>query len=158
MDRLKQISKYVLGIVAFFLFSNFLIYVGLNSDYEEMVRLDKTAEVDIFQAESTYINGRIRGTIDLSDNTDIIGKYLKIEILSDNNVVLGEKYIEIVEQQNEENMQVFEILYELKNSDRYLIAIVDEKPEVEELKLLPENLTQQQVVLGTIFAILIFWV
>lgn len=55
--------KYVLWLIAFFIFSNFLIEVGLNSNYKKIERRDEFSGVSIYQAEATKVNGRIRGFI-----------------------------------------------------------------------------------------------
>lgn len=53
MDRLKTFLKYALWIIGFFILSNFLIYVGLNSNYRDLERKDSIQQVQIYQAEAT---------------------------------------------------------------------------------------------------------
>lgn len=69
--------KYVLWLIAFFIFSNFLIEVGLNSNYKKIERRDEFSGVSIYQAEATKVNGRIRGFISDS-RTRTKGKIHKI--------------------------------------------------------------------------------
>ena len=47
------------------IFSNFIINVGLNSSYKDMQRLDDTKEVEIVEAKSTLVNGKIKGLFKL---------------------------------------------------------------------------------------------
>ena len=50
----------------FFFFSNFIISVGLNSSYKKMSTTSDTnltREVEITEAESTLVNGKIKGKI-----------------------------------------------------------------------------------------------
>ncbi len=63
MDKMKKFLKYILWILAIFIFSNFLIEVGLNSNYKTIERRDEISQVNIYQAEATKVNGRIRGYI-----------------------------------------------------------------------------------------------
>ena len=61
MDKLKKYASYFVLLIVFFIFSNFLIYVGLNSNYRDINRQDNIGEVYVYQAQATKVNGRIRG-------------------------------------------------------------------------------------------------
>ena len=63
MDKIKKYAMYFVLVIAFFILSDFLIYVGLNSSYRNIQRQDSVEEVSIYQAEATKVNGRIRGLI-----------------------------------------------------------------------------------------------
>lgn len=63
MDKIKSYFKYIIWIVLFFIFSEFLINVGLNSNYRDIERKDNVSQVSIYQADATKVNGRIRGII-----------------------------------------------------------------------------------------------
>lgn len=63
MKRMGTFLKYALWIIAFWILSNFLIEVGLNSNYKKIERRDELSKVSIYQAEATKVNGRIRGFI-----------------------------------------------------------------------------------------------
>ena len=63
MDKIKSYFKYIIWIVLFFIFSEFLINVGLNSNYRDIERKDNVTQVSIYQADATKVNGRIRGII-----------------------------------------------------------------------------------------------
>ena len=60
MDKIKSYFKYIIWIVLFFIFSEFLINVGLNSNYRDIERKDNVSQVSIYQADATKVNGRIR--------------------------------------------------------------------------------------------------
>ena len=64
-----------------FIFSEFLITVGLNSSYNDMKRKDKTSQVQIIQAQSTLVNGKIKGIIRNSESDNLNNKYVKIDFL-----------------------------------------------------------------------------
>ena len=96
MDRLKTFLKYALWLIGFFILSNFLIYVGLNSSYRDIERRDSVEEVQVYQAEATKVNGRIRGVIQNIDEKNLAGKYLEINMYSKRDVFLGREYIQIL--------------------------------------------------------------
>ena len=73
---MKKIFLWVLMLIGMYIFSNFLIAVGLNSIYKDIERRDTNSEVAIYQADATYVNGRIRGII--KDTSKINDKYLEI--------------------------------------------------------------------------------
>lgn len=156
MDRLKTFLKYILWIIAFFIFSNFLIYVGLNSTYRDMERMDNIEEVEIYQAEATKVNGRIRGLIQNINEENLKGKYLEIELYSKRDIFLGREYIQI-EDSEQEKPQAFEVLFKLQDVASYKISIVDEKKDGGELELLPKELTTQEIIVLTAFTFLILW-
>ena len=156
MERLKTLLMYALWVVLFIIFSEFLINVGLNSTYKPIERKDNIAQVNIYQAEATLVNGRIRGLITNSQPEDLSGKYLKFDFYSERDVFLGRKFIAINTLQPDET-QNFEILFKLTDVDYYTVSIVDEKPEGEEIEILPEGWSTSEVVLATAITLLIFW-
>lgn len=155
MDRLKTFLKYVIWIVLFFIFSEFLINVGLNSSYKDIKRRDETAQVEILQAQATLVNGRMKGTIKNSPDDYLTGKYVRIDFYSKRDVFLGKRYIEIntTEATTEQD---FSIYFELEGVTEYEISIVDEKEEGE-IDLLPGEWSTQEIVITTILTLLIFW-
>ena len=46
--------------------------------------------------------------------------------------------------------------FNLENVDYFNISLVNEKEE-SEIELLPKDLTQQEILVATIFTLLIFW-
>lgn len=156
MDRLKTFLKYALWIIGFFILSNFLIYVGLNSSYRDIERKDNIQEVEVYQAEATKVNGRIRGLIQNINEKNLAGKYLEIELYSKRDIFLGREYIQI-EDSKQAEPQAFEALFKLQDVASYKISIVDEKEDGGELELLPKDLTTQEIIVLTAFTFLILW-
>ena len=156
MDRLKTFLKYALWIIGFFILSNFLIYVGLNSNYRDLERKDSIQQVQIYQAEATKVNGRIRGLIQNSNNENLDGKYIEVDLYSKRDVFLGRKYIQI-ENLEQGQSQAFEMLFKFQFFSSYKISIVDERMDGEELELLPVDLSTQEIIVLTAFTFLIFW-
>lgn len=156
MDRLKTFLKYALWLIGFFILSNFLIYVGLNSSYRDIERRDNVEEVQVYQAEATKVNGRIRGVIQNIDEKNLAGKYVEIDMYSKRDVFLGREYIQI-EAKGQGEPQAFEMLFKLQDVASYEIKIVDEKQEGGELELLDTDLTTQEIIVLTAFTFLILW-
>ncbi len=155
MDSLKKLLIFFLIIIGFFIFSNFLIYVGLNSSYRDIERKDNVEDVQIYQAEATKVNGRIRGLIQNVNGENLNGKYVEVQLYSKRDVFLGREYIQI--ENIEEGPQAFEMLFKLQDVASYEVSIVDEKQEGGELELLDTDLTTQQIVVLTALTFLILW-
>lgn len=151
MSTLKRFLKYVIWLVLFFIFSEFIINVGLASSYKPLERKDSFEQVVIQNAESTLVNGKIIGTI--NNPAEIDGKYLKIDIYSERNMLLGTRYIDL---EKATSSQEFKVFYELEDSTSYEISIVNEKTD-QELKIIPDEWTKPEIVLATALTFLIFW-
>ena len=156
MDRMKTFLKYALWLILFMIFSEILINVGLNSTYKKIERQDNVSQVNVYQAEATLVNGRIRGLITNSQEQNLSGKFLEIEFYSKRDVLLGRKYIQI-EQLEQKGTQSFEVLFKLKEVAKYKIDIVEQKKDGGEIDLLPEELTKPEIWLAAFFTLLIFW-
>lgn len=147
---------YASWVILFFIFSNFLINVGLNATYKPIERRDNVSQVNIYQAEATLVDGRIRGLITNSETDDLSGKYLEVDFYSERDVYLGRKIIDINQLQANET-QNFEILFKLEDVEYYSVSIVDERPEGEEIEILLDGWTTTDVVVATVITMLIFW-
>ncbi len=156
MKRVKTLLMYALWVVLFIIFSDFLINVGLNSSYRSIERRDNISQVNVYQAEATLVNGRIRGLITNSETDNISNKYLEFDFYSERDVFLGKKIINVNELQAGET-QNFEILFKLENVNYYTITVLDERPKGEEIEILPEDWTTGEIVVATVFTLLIFW-
>ena len=156
MKRVKTLFMYALWVVLFIIFSDFLINVGLNSSYRPIERRDNVSQVNVYQAEATLVNGRIRGLITNSEANNISNKYLEFDFYSERDVYLGKKIINVNELQPGET-QNFEILFKLEDVEYYTVSVLDEKPEGEEIQILPDGMTTSQVVLATVVTLLILW-
>ena len=155
MDRMKTFLKYALWVIGFFILSEFLINVGLNSTYKDIERRDANSQVSIYQAQATLVNGRIKGIVTNSEPEQLNGKYICIDFYSKRDVFLGRKYIQ-VENLGENESKPFEAYFKLKDVASYEVSIVDNKEEGE-IELIPKDLSKPEVVVATIFTLLILW-
>ena len=155
MNRMKTLLKYALWVVLFYIFSNIMINLYIESSYQAIGRKDNLPQVTVYQAQATKINGRIKGSIYNSSEHKITNKYLRIDLYSERDVLLGSKYIDVSTMRDDETRN-FEEYFKVQDVDYYEMKFTDEKEEGE-LPEMAKDLTRDQVVWGTLFAILIFW-
>lgn len=158
MDRMKTFLKYAIWGIVFFIFSEFIINVGINSSYKKMsIAPDSiiSKQVEITEAESTLVNGKVKGKINADDEQNLEGKYLRMDFLSKKGNVMGTKYIPITA--NKENpVQDFSVFFELQDVISYKTSIVDKKETVE-TKFIPDEMKKRETILLTIMTMLILW-
>ncbi len=129
MDRLKTFAKYAIWLILFWIFSDILIHVGLNTTYKNMSQKGTTPQgIEIVQMQSTAVNGRIKLNI---KNTDFNDKYLKINLYSSYDNLLGTQYLEIgnITENTSKTLETYFKIPEVKSFD---ISVVDEKGESSE--------------------------
>ena len=155
MDRMKTLAKYVIWLVLFYIFSNLMIYLNIESTYQNIERKDNLPQVTVYQAQATKVNGRIKGSIYNSEAHKITNKYLRIDLYSERDVFLGSKYIDVSTMRDSETRN-FEEYFKVQDVDYYEMKFVDEKEEGELPEML-KDLTKEQVIWGTFLTFLIFW-
>lgn len=126
MDRLKTFAKYIIWIALFWIFSDILIYAGLNSTYKNISSKNSVPDgIQIIQMQATKVNGRIKLRV---NQADLSGKYLKVELYSDSGKTLGVEYLEIGTIA-EGNTKTLEKYFKITDVKSYNIAVVDEPGE-----------------------------
>ena len=154
MDRVKTLLKYAVWVLAFIILSEFLINVGLNSTYRKINRKDNIEQVNIYQAEATLVNGRIRGTITNSEPEELNGKYVRIDFYSKRDVFLGRRYIEVKDLAQNGTMS-FEVFFKLQEVGSYEVVIADKKEPADEIEWVPKDWTKPEIIAATIVTLLI---
>ena len=155
MDRMKTLTKYVLWVILFYIFSNLMIYLNLETTYQNIGRKDNIEQVTVYQAQATKINGRIKGNIYNNTENKITNNYLRIDLYSERGNFLGSKYIDVSNMRDNETREI-EIYFKVQDVEYYEMKFVDEKEEGELPEML-KDLTKEQVRWGTFLAFLIFW-
>lgn len=150
----KKIVIWILILVGVFIFSDFLISVGLNSTYKDIQREDNNAAIVVYQADATYVNGRMRGLI--KETEELQGKYVKVELYSKRDVLAGKSYIEIQNSQKD-GVQPFELLFRAQDVAYYKMEVVNEEESGDELEILSKEMTKPEIILATAMMFLIFW-
>lgn len=143
MSRMKTFFKYAMWVILFFIFSEIMININLETAYRNIGRKDNLPQVTIYQAQATKVNGRIKGTIKNQDENKIESKYIKVDFYSERDVLLGTKYID-VSAMRENETQDLELYFKLQNVDYYEMSFTNEKTE-SEITLLPQDLTTSQI-------------
>ena len=155
MDRMKTLTKYVLWLILFYIFSNLMIYLNIETTYQNIGRKDNLSQITVYQAQATKINGRIKGTIYNDAENKITNNYLRIDLYSERGNFLGSKYIDVSNMRDNETREI-EIYFKVQDVDYYEMKFTDEKEEGELPEML-KDLTKEQVRMGTFLTFLIFW-
>ena len=155
MDRMKTLLKYALWVILFYIFSNLMIYLNIETTYQNIGRKDNLEQVTVYQAQATKINGRIKGTIYNNEGNKITNHYLRIDLYSERDNYLGSKYIDVSNMRDNETRE-FEIYFKIQDVDYYEMKFTEEKEEGELPEML-KDLTREQVIWGTFLTFLIFW-
>ena len=148
MNRLKTFAKYAIWLILFWILSDILIYYGINSTYKAIPRRSEISnQIAINNAEATKVNGRISGTVTNSEENNISGKYLKIDLYAESGNILVTKYLDIgnlgVNQKKN-----FETYFKIQDVKSYDVSIVDEKVEsTTDVNFMTEDMTQLRVIM-----------
>lgn len=127
MSRMLTFAKYLVIFIAFYFFVDFICFVGTSTMYKN---LDKYSiectqpEVTIEEAKATSVNGYIKGKIKNNTNEIINKKYLKINLIADNGINLGEKFIEISQLKQNETVD-FTSEFNMQYVKEFKISLVD---------------------------------
>lgn len=143
MDTIKTFAKYVIWLVLFWILSDILIYYGINSTYKSISQKNEiTSQISVENAEATKVNGRISGTVTNTEEENLSGKYLKIDLYAESGNILETNYLEIGNL-NENETKNFETYFKMQDVKFYDVNIVDEKPElVENTSFMTEDMTK----------------
>ena len=131
MSRMKTFFKYAMWVILFFIFSEIMININLETVYRNIGRKDNLPQITIYQAQATKVNGRIKGTIKNQAENKIESKYIKVDFYSERDVLLGTKYIDVSAMRENETQD-------------YEMSFTNEKTE-SEITLLPQDLTTSQI-------------
>ena len=153
MARVKTFFIYFLLIVAFFIFSQVMIYIAINTTYQyKSIELKTTIPIKA-EVQATLIDGYAKGKVINDTENEIQNKYIKIECYSKNNTLMGTKYIEIDKIGAKEEKE-FEVHFNFNKVDKAIIDIVDEK-QIEEQNIQEEKTSDPKRGLAAMIAALI---
>jgi len=129
MNTMKKFGKYLIWLILFWILSDILIYLGINSTYKNIEHRGKIPNgIEIVQMQATSINGRTK--IKVNDRS-LSGKFIKIDLYSSTGVNLATQYLEIGEIKENENKEI-ETYFRISEVKSYEISIVDELGESTE--------------------------
>lgn len=150
MAKLKKYLRYIILIAAFWIFSDILIYLSINTTYASVdTRVYSISpEVIVGESKATYVNGYVKGSIKNNTDSIINNKYLKIDLYSERDVNLGTKYVKI-ENLEPARYKEFEMWYKFTDVDYANISVVDNVENATEEEFLSQE-TTSYLVLGTV--------
>lgn len=122
MGTMKTFAKYAIWIILFWIFSDILIYAGINSTYKDIESKGKIPDgIEVVQVQATTVNGRIK----LKANNSLSGKFLKVDLYSSRDNILGTQYIEIGNVSENQTKEI-ETYFKISEVKSYQISVVDE--------------------------------
>ena len=147
MARMKRFLLYAVLIAAFWLFSDILIYISINSTYKhtEARVYANSPQIIVGESKATYLNGFIKGSIRNNTDSIINNKYLKIELYSPRDVKLGTKYVKI-DNLDINNYQEFEMWYKFTDVEYANITVTDNVQNASEEEFLSQKVATYIVV------------
>lgn len=141
--RVKVFFCYFVIFVAFFIFSDIMIYNYTKSLYQPMTSYEINVispEVTVTTAEASNVNGNVKGTIKNTTEDTIFNQYLKFDFYTPRDINVGTKYIEIDGLYPEEQKN-YELGFRYDNVSYVKVSMVDEEEienaTPEELKIDP---------------------
>lgn len=129
MDTVKRFAKYAILLILFWIISDILINVGIDSMYKDMNQKGNIPEgIQVVEVQSTKVNGRIKLT---AEGENLSGKFIKVDLYSDIDNHLGTQYLEIGNLAENEIKNI-ETYFKISETKSYEISVVDEAGESTE--------------------------
>lgn len=130
MDRMKTFGLYALCIILFFIFSNVMINVAIKSTYDPIsmdIISEENIKLNITDAKATYVNGYVEGMVK-NTGEDIEKTYIKIDLYTKRNSLLGTRYVEVANFRQNESRD-FRMGFKFTDVSYAKVQIVNEVPE-----------------------------
>lgn len=122
MNRVKTFAKYVIWIILFWIFSDILINIGINTTYKDIKNKEEIPQgIEVMQMQATTVNGRIKIRI---NDEKLSNKFIKINLYSSTGINLGVQYLEIGD--IKEESKEIETYFKISEVQSYDIAVVEE--------------------------------
>ena len=134
MPTHKKFIMYAIWVILFFIFSQIMINVAINTTYKGKNIEVKTEYISEAKAQATSINGFTEIKLDKDVEKNLSEKYIKLEAYSNNNTQMGTKYINIGNAQKNDEGKI-EIRFNFNKVDKVVLDIIDE---------IPQNITEEQ--------------
>lgn len=142
--RMKVFLCYLLIFVAFFIFSDVMIFLYTKSLYKPIESYEievSSPQVTVELAEASKANGNMKGTIKNNTNETMQNQYIKFEFYTPRDVKMGTQYIEVgLLNPQEEKQYEFGFKYTNISFVKISAATQDEVNNApqEELDILPK--------------------
>ena len=131
MPTHKKFLIYFLLVIAFFIFSQIIIYIAINTTYGyKKVEIKSTIPMSA-EVQATSVNGFAKVKVKNIIDNPIENKYIKINCYSKNDVLMGTKYIKIDKIDAKEEKE-FEVRFNFNRVERAVIDIVEKQALTDE--------------------------
>ena len=129
MNTVKTFIKYIIWIILFWILSDFLINVGIKTTYKEIQKVGQIPSgIQVKEMKSTAVNGKINLLI---NSTNLSGKFIKVDLYSSKDNLLGTQYLEIGERKENQTKEI-DTYFKIADVRKYEISVTDEKGESSE--------------------------
>lgn len=146
MGTLKKFMIYLLLFLAFFGFTEFMVYAAMKDNYIDIKECEIKSEapqIIVTEAKAARGHGYVKGNV--INNTDVTLplKYLKINFYDKDDIYLGSEYKELKYFIQKEKIN-FDIEYKYQNVTKIKLYIVDEIPQTNRHNYF-ENIEDEQL-------------
>ena len=125
----RNIRRYILWLVALFVFVTIGVIVCIKSMYRPIVNYEVQTTypaVEVTEAKRTNVNGYIKGQIKNTTEEDMNIKYIKFEFYTKNDINIGNEYIEIGTLKPLET-KTYEVKFRYPKVERFVICMSELK-------------------------------
>lgn len=154
MARMKTFFIYFILLVAFFIFSQVMIYIAINTTFQYKNVVLRTSIPMEVEVQATSINGFAKGKIINDTENEIENKYIKIQCYSKHDTLMGTKYIKIDKLGTKEEKE-FEVHFNFNRVEKAVIDIIDEKIVEEEKVAEHEKISDKEMGLAAVISALV---
>lgn len=121
MSTMKRFGKYAIWIILFWIFSELLINIGLKTTYKDLKKVgDIPTGIQVVEMKATAVNGKVKL---IANSTYLSNKYIKINLYSGKDVLLGTQYLEIGNLEEGQSKEI-ETYFKISEVEKYEIQIV----------------------------------
>lgn len=125
MSRLKTFGKYALWVVALYIFTWILVFVGFNLNYKKIQCNNQFPEqISIEKSEATSTEGRIYGYVSNIQDNNVNGKFIKVVVYNEKDEKDEIQYLKIDDIKFGEK-KLFKVYFKTDNAKYCSIDIVD---------------------------------
>ena len=119
--------KIVLLVVAGFILTGFLIFIGFNVNFKPIeLKSELSNQLSIEKAEATKVQARVYGYVQNSSENDVNGKFIRVSVFNVNGENLETKFLKI-ENLGKNESKLFKGWFNKNEVKSYTIDIVDNK-------------------------------
>ena len=133
MKTMKTLFIYLLLVVAALLITKFVPDLVLGLNYKPIYKYEietESPKIEITEAKATKANGIIKGTITNQTDSAIENCLIKIVVLSDSNIVLGQEFLKAGNLDPQQSKE-FECKFRYNNVTNFKISVAEEEKSLD---------------------------